>query len=82
MKKFTLQETAKLKAEEILKEIFNEQHNDTNAKMIIPSSIAIAKILVDKIIVENCDSYHQFQEVYFIEKQKYWEAVKNEIEKF
>ena len=81
MKKFTKEEIAKEKAKELLKEVFELQHNDTKAKMIIQSSFKIAELLIDKILIENRESYGVFTEEYFIERRIFWDEVKKQLKK-
>lgn len=62
---------AKEKAKEIIQMIFESQHNDDKAKLIMISTFEIALILVNEII-------HEVDEV-GRGRRAYWNAVRTEI---
>ena len=80
--------TPKEKAEEIIKKIFNEQHTDTGAKMIMLSTPKIAFMFVDEMLrvlrdMNPCVRMHKTAEGRSINDQcQYWFEVKKEMELF
>jgi hypothetical protein len=72
------------KAKEIVQKIFNEQHSDDKAILIMISTKHIALILVDEIINDyssfRVKPYISFESA--MDCKKYWEEVKTEIEKY
>lgn len=64
------------KAKEIVQKIFNEQHSDDKAILIMISTKQIALILVDELIEQFTNKCCEHQ------NRIYWGDVKKEIQKY